>query len=401
MKGILLKSTAILTLIGSLQWTNDLTMVRAVEDRVAVTSYEPTHTNQTRVDALETEMNYQVEILTEELNSPWGMTELPDGRLLITQKEGNLAIFSQEDSSISLIEGLPAVASQGQGGLLDVTIHPDFEDNHLVFFTFSEPVEGGTLTAVGKGQLNEEAGAIQDVEVIFRAEPAYAGSLHYGSRILFDVEGSLFVTTGERSDEGIRQEAQNKSNYLGTLIHITEEGEPVSDNPFIEEEGTAPAIYSFGHRNVQGMDVHPETGELWISEMGPQGGDELNLIVPGNNYGWPEVSYGINYDGSPVNDGQSSGEEFTEPIYYWDPSIAPSGMAFYNSDLMPEWQNNLFVGALAGTHITRLVIENQIVVGEERLLAEEGERFRDIHVVADGSIYAISDSGRLYRISNE
>lgn len=401
MQRILWKSAVLLTLIGSRQWTNNKTIISAVEEREPVTSYQPIHANQTRVDAVVSETDYQVAILTEALESPWGLTELPDGRLLITQKVGTLAILSPEDNSTSLIEGFPTVAAQGQGGLLDVAIHPEFDHNQLVFFTFSEAWGEGTLTAVGKGRLNEAAGTMEDIEVIFRAEPAYAGNLHYGSRILFDREGNLFVTTGERSDAGIRHEAQNKSNYLGTLVHITEEGEPVSGNPFVDEEGSAPAIYSYGHRNVQGMDLHPVTGELWISEMGPQGGDELNLIEPGHNYGWPEVSYGINYDGSPVSDGQSSGEGFTEPIYYWDPSIGPSGMAFYHSNVISEWQNNLFIGALAGTHIARLVIEDHQVVGEERLLSGEGERFRDIHVGADGAIYAITDSGRLYRITGE
>lgn len=368
-----------------------------VETREAEGLNEPQFPEQTRALEVITETEYKVDILVDSLDAPWGMDELPDGRLLITQKKGNMVIINTTEDTISTIEGLPEVANGGQGGLLDVAISPSFNEDRFIYFTYAEPLDSGTVTSVGRGKLSADEGMLEAVELLFQALPAYQGQSHYGGRLIFNHEGNILLTTGERSDEGIRESAQSLDNYLGKVILLTPEGEPVETNLFSSDE--LRGIYTYGHRNVQGIDIHPKTGEIWISEMGPRGGDELNLIQAGLNYGWPLVSYGIEYSGSPVNLGEASGEGFEEPVYYWDPVIAPSGIAFYQSDVIEEWQNNLFIGGLAGMHIARLVIENNIVIGEERLLEEEGQRFRDIISTKDGSLYAITDSGLLYRIS--
>ena len=375
----------------------------SAESKPKVTEFEPAFPEQTRAPKVVTETELDVEVVVEGLGVSWGMVEFDTNRLLVTQRESaELLIINLEDGSVSdPIEGTPEVNNESQGGLLDVTIAPDFDESRLVFMTFSQDIEGGTVTAVGKGVLSEDEASLEDFEVIFQAVPAYDGALHYGGRIIFDDDGNLFLTTGERSDDPIRERAQDLDAYLGKVIHITQDGEAVDTNPFIEDEDALDGIYSYGHRNIQGVDFHPETGDLWTVEFGPQAGDELNIIKPGSNYGWPIVSYGIEYTGDLVNDGISEHEEqgFVEPVYYWDPTSAPSGMSFYDNDAIPEWQNNLFIGGLAPNYIVRVIIENGLVVGEERLLTEEAQRFRDILVTEDGALIASTDGGLIYKIS--
>ena len=373
------------------------------ESEAKVTEFEPAFPEQTRAPRVKTEAELDVEVVVEGLGVSWGMEEFDTNRLLVTQRDSaELLIINLEDGSVSdPIEGTPEVNNDEQGGLLDVTIAPDFDESRLVFMTFSQDIEGGTVTAVGKGVLSEDEASLEDFEVIFQAVPAYDGALHYGGRIIFDEDGNLFLTTGERSDVPIRERAQDLDAYLGKVIHITQDGEAVDTNPFIEDEDALDGIYSYGHRNIQGVDFHPETGDLWIVEFGPQAGDELNIIKPGNNYGWPIVSYGIDYSGEFINDGISehAAQGFVEPVYYWDPTSAPSGMSFYDNDAIPEWENNLFIGGLAPNYIVRVVIENDLIVGEERLLTEEGERFRDILVTEDGALIATTDGGLIYKIT--
>lgn len=375
----------------------------SAESEPKVTEFEPAFPEQTRAPKVVTETELDVEVVVEGLGVSWGMVEFDTNRLLVTQRDSaELLIINLEDGSVSdPIEGTPEVNNEGQGGLLDVTIAPDFDESRLVFMTFSQDIEGGTVTAVGKGVLSEDEASLEDFEVIFQAVPAYDGDLHYGGRIIFDDDGNLFLTTGERSDDPIRERAQDLDAYLGKVIHITQDGEAVDTNPFIEDEDALDGIYSYGHRNIQGVDFHPETGDLWIVEFGPQAGDELNIIEPGSNYGWPIVSYGIEYTGELVNDGISEHAEqgFVEPVYYWDPTSAPSGMSFYDNDAIPEWENNLFIGGLAPNYIVRVVIENDLIVGEERLLTEEAQRFRDILVTEDGALIASTDGGLIYKIS--
>lgn len=365
-----------------------------VESQPPETQYLPAFDSQTRADSFETQTDLAVTVITDQLSAPWGLVELSDGRLLVTQKQGDLVIVNLADGSVSdPIGGFEGVTSQGQGGLLDLALAPDFDKSRLIYVTFSQVIAGGNLTAVGRGKLAADEQSIEEFEVIFQASPAYEGNQHYGSRLVFDSLSNLFVTTGERSDPSMRDQAQSLDSYLGKVLYLTKEGTAV--------EGNESPIYTVGHRNVQGLAIAPDTGEIWISEMGPRGGDELNLLIDGQNYGWPVVSYGIEYSGEPIKDGQSRHDGFTEPVYYWDPVIAPSGMAFYDSQIIEEWQGNLFIGALKGKHIARLLIQNQQVVAEERLLLEEGERFRDILIGSDGALYAITDSGKLYQVKKK
>ena len=382
---------------------SDTATEESAETEPKVTEFEPAFPEQTRAPKVETEAELNVEVVAEGLGVSWGMEEFDTNRLLVTQRDSaELLIINLEDGSVSdPIEGTPEVNNEDQGGLLDVAVAPDFDDSRLVFMTFAQNVDGGTLTAVGKGVLSEDESSLEDFEVIFQAEPAYDGTLHYGGRIMFDDDGNLFLTTGERSDVPIRERAQDLDVYLGKVIHITQDGQAVETNPFIEDEDALDGIYSYGHRNIQGVDFHPETGDLWIVEFGPQAGDELNIIEPGSNYGWPIVSYGIDYTGEFINEGISEHDArgFVEPRYYWDPTSAPSGMSFYDNDAIPEWENNLFIGGLAPNYIVRVVIEDDMIVGEERLLTDEGQRFRDILVTEDGALIAATNGGMIYKVT--
>ncbi len=370
-----------------------------VETKSANTDYAPAFKGQTRIAGIRTKTPYQADVIYRGLQNPWGIAELPDGRFLITEKKGTMRIASTTGTVSDPITGLPAVNPAGQGGLLGLCIDPAYEQNRMVYWVFSESLPDGNVTAVAKGRLAIDEKTMENASVIYRAMPAYPGNLHYGGRILYSREGHLYISTGERSDKATRPLAQDLKSGLGKIIRITPDGQQVAGNPF---EGTAnarPEIYSYGHRNVQGIAFHPETGDLWQNEFGPRGGDELNLIAPGKNYGWPVITYGIEYSGGKIGDIIQQMPGMEQPVYYWDPVISPSGMTFYNSDVIPEWKNNLFLACLSGTHICRLVLENNKVTGEERLLADEKQRFRDITQGKDGALYAITDEGRLYRIS--
>ncbi len=371
-----------------------------VETRKPNTNYKPAFNGQTRIAGMKTSTNYNTSILSNDLSSPWGIASLPDGRLLITQKGGNMRIASMDGKLSAPITGLPAVDSRGQGGLLGLAIDPDFATNRTVFWVFSEKFEGGNLTAVAKGQLSSDEKKIENARVIYRALPAYNGDKHYGGRILIARDGNLFVSTGERSDLETRPQAQQLNSALGKIVRITKDGAPVSGNPFATNSTARPEIYTYGHRNVQGIALHPETGDLWETEMGPRGGDELNRITAGRNYGWPTITYGIEYSGATIGQGITQKEGMEQPVYYWDPVLSPSGMTFYSGRLVPEWKNDLFICGLNSNHIARLKIENNRVTGEERILANEGQRFRDITEGKDGALYAVTDGGRLYRIGN-
>lgn len=370
-----------------------------VETKEPNIDYEPAFEGQTRAPGMKTETSYEGKILTKDLSAPWGITPLPDGRLLITQNKGSMVIATTEgDLSDPIEDGIPDVNPSGQGGLLGLTLDPDFENNKMVYWAFSEKSDKGNLTAVAKGKLADDEKSFEDTEVIFRATPAYDGDLHYGGRVIFDKEGNLFLSTGERSDLETRPQAQELNSALGKIIRITKDGDPVAGNPFEDNEDYMAEIWSYGHRNVQGLAWNPVTGDLWNSEFGPRGGDEINLIEPGKNYGWPVIGYGIEYSGEIIGEGITQKEGMEQPVYYWDPVLSPSGMTFYEGDNIPEWKNNLFVGGLNGNHIARLKIEDNKVTGEERILEDEGERFRDITQGKDGDLYTVTDDGRLYRL---
>ncbi len=369
-----------------------------VETKDPVTEYAPAFEGQTRIAGVKTSTAYEGSVLSDDLNSPWGITSLPDGRLMITEKEGTMRIATQQGELSEPITGLPEVDSRRQGGLLGLALDPDFTENRMVYWTFSQPVEGGNLTAVAKGRLADDEKTIENAQVIYQATPAYDGALHYGSRILFDQTGNIIFSTGERSDLETRAQAQDLNSALGKIIRITKDGKPAPGNPFEDKDNARAEIYSYGHRNVQGLALHPVTGDLWDSEFGPQAGDEINLVEPGKNYGWPVITYGIEYSGDKIGDAIQQQDGMEQPVYYWDPVISPSGITFYDSNVIPEWQNNLFIAALSGLHVARIVIEDNKVVGEERLLSEEAQRFRDITEGTDGALYAVTDQGRLYRI---
>lgn len=372
-----------------------------VETKAPNSNYKPAFAGQTRIAGVKTTTPYEHKVLFSSLDKPWGITSLPDGRLLMTQKTGTMRIATTDGQVGEPITGLPAVNANGQGGLLGLAIDPDFSNNRMVYWAFSEKVAEGTHTSIAKGKLSADEKKIENATVIYRATPAKQGGAHFGGRILFDRTGHLIFGTGDRGDKENRPLVQQLNTSLGKTFRITTDGKPAPGNPFEGQADARAEIYSLGHRNPQGLALHPVTGELWETEFGPKGGDELNRIVPGKNYGWPTITYGIEYSGEPVDGSLTQKEGMEQPVYYWDPVLSPSGICFYSGDVMPEWKNNLFIGGLSSTHIARIVIENNKVVGEERLLANEGERFRDITMGKDGALYAVTDGGKLYRIAKK
>lgn len=360
--------------------------------------YPSAFPGQTRVGGVKTTTPLSVTLLDSSLDHPWAIALLPDGRFLITENKGTMRIETADGKLDKKITGFPPVVSAGQGGLLDVTPSRDFATSRLIFWDYSEQRPGGTVLAVAKGTLSADETRIESPTVIYRATPVFDGRLQYGSRILEDPDGNLFVSTGERSAKEIRVQAQQLNSALGKVVHITQDGKPVPGGPFANQQGARPEIYAYGFRNPEGMTWNPQTGEIWEAEFGPHGGDEINIVRAGKNYGWPVITYGLEYSGDKVGEGIQQKEGMEQPVYYWDPSVSPAGITFYNSDVIPEWKGNLFVGCLSGSHIARLVIKDNKVVGEEWLMQGKGERFRAITVGQDGALYTVTDGGKLYRI---
>jgi glucose/arabinose dehydrogenase len=371
-----------------------------VETKPANSDYKPAFAGQTRIGSVTTKTPYTATVISTELKGPWGMHVLPDGRLLISGKPGTMQILTTDGKIDKTITGFPEVQYAGQGGLLDVNIDPDFVKNRMVYWTYAQPGEAGATLAVAKGKLSADETKLENVSVIWEASPRYKGAGQFGSRIVFDRQGNIFVSSGDRQANDIRVKAQDLSATTGKIIHITKEGKPVANNPFIGKADAKPEIYAYGFRNPDGLFINPVTGALWETEFGPRGGDEVNLIKPGGNYGWPFVTYGIEYSGEKVYDGIQQKEGTIQPVYYWDPVISPGCMMFYTGNIA-EWKNNMFIGGLSGMYIARLVIENNKVVGEERLLADKHERWRCIATGKDGAIYAATDGGKLYKIAKQ
>lgn len=334
---------------------------------------------------------------TGTLEHPWGMAFLPDRSILVTERPGRLRLI--RDGRISApITGVPEVRARGQGGLLDVALDPDFVSNRTIYLSYAEPRQGGNgATAVARAALNDAGTALSDVRVIWRQEPAYSGNNHWGSRLVFGRDKTLFITTGDRFNQ--RDKAQDLGETLGKVVRINRDGSIPRDNPFVGRDGARPEIWSYGHRNLQGATLHPQSGALWTTEHGARGGDEVNIPQAGRNYGWPVITYGIDYSGLKIGEGTAkSGME--QPVYYWDPSIAPSGLIVYTGDAFPAWRGNLISGALAAGVLVRLTLSGDRVTGEERMLEDLGERVRDVEQGPDGFIYLLSDSpdGRLWRV---
>lgn len=371
-----------------------------VETEKANSDYKPAFAGQTRVAGVKTTTPYKVEQVAEGLYRPWAVIPMPDNRLLVTSISGYMTIHDANGKELKKITGFPEVLAKGQGGMLDVALDPDFTKNRMIYWSFSELQGEANLMAVAKGKISADETTIENPVVIFRATPALKSNLHFGSRLLFDKDGYLFVSTGERSIGEGRKQSQWLNSGLGKIYRIDKNGKAAPGNPFVNTPDAMPEIYSYGHRNPQGLDIHPVTGDLWENEFGPRGGDELNRIVAGKNYGWPTITYGIEYGGGKVGDGIQQKDGMEQPVYYWDPVLSPSGMAFYKGDAIPEWKNNLFISGLSGMQICRLVIENNKVVGEERLLTDKQERFRDVAYV-NGALYAVTDRGKMFKISKQ
>jgi aldose sugar dehydrogenase len=337
-----------------------------------------------------------VETVARGLDHPWGLAFLPDGRMLVTERPGRLRIISANGQLSQALAGLPRIYARGQGGLLDVVPDPQFADNRTIYLSYAEDRGNGRAgTAVARARLNTAGTGIEGLQAIFRQEPSYSGSNHWGSRLVFDRAGALFVTLGDRFD--LRDQAQDPANHIGKIVRIKPEGGGAEDNP--KKPGWAPEVWSIGHRNVQGAALHPQTGELWTAEHGARGGDEINIPRKGLNYGWPVISYGVHYSGAKIGVGTRR-EGMEQPTFYWDPSIAPSGMAFYTGDKFPGWRGSLLVGALAGTLVARLELDGDKVVREERMLKDLRERIRDVREGPDGFVYLLTDSseGRILRV---
>jgi glucose/arabinose dehydrogenase len=332
------------------------------------------------------------------LEHPWGLAFLPDGRMLVTERPGRLRIVDKSGKLSEPLSGVPTVFARGQGGLLDVVLHPEFAQNRYVYLSYSEPGEMGTSgTSVARGRLG--ATGLEDVEVIWRQRPKVRSAGHFGSRLVWRRDGTLFIALGDRQSTAERVKAQDLAVGNGKVMRIHADGSIPQDNPFIGHEGVQPEIWSYGHRNIQSAALHPETGDLWEVEHGPRGGDELNLVLPGRNYGWPVIGYGIEYSGARIHS-RAAAPGMEQPVYYWDPVIAPSGMTFYTGDAFPEWKNNIFVGSLTPGALVRLELKDGRVVHEARYLGELGERIRDVRQGPDGLLYLLTDSpnGRLLRV---
>jgi glucose/arabinose dehydrogenase len=334
------------------------------------------------------EHDFRVVVLTRGLEHPWGLAFLPDGRLLVTERPGRLRLVAADGTlDPRPVEGLPPIAAQGQGGLLDVALHPQFAENGLVYLSYAARGTGGIGTEAARGRLVDHR--LEDVKVLFRQQPKSGGGRHFGSRLVFDRQGQLYITLGDR---GEMARAQKLDDLAGKIVRLTADGQIPPDNPFANRTGARPEIYSLGNRNVQGAALHPVTGELWTHEHGPQGGDEVNVIRAGRNYGWPVITYGVEYViGTKIGEGtQKPGME--QPLHIWVPSIAPSGLAFYQGDRFPGWRGDLFVGALRGQMLVRLRFDGEKLVREERLLEGELGRIRDVRAGPDGYLYLLTDA---------
>jgi glucose/arabinose dehydrogenase len=364
--------------------------------------FKPAFEGQTRIGGLTSAFELDVSEVAKGIASGWAFEFLPDQRLIVTERQGNLRIVGKDGALSAPLKGVPKVYFEGQGGLLDVALDPQFTTNRTIYLTYAEPRGGeGNGTALAKGVLSADETSLEQVQVIFRQMPTYKGNLHFGSRIVFTPDGKMFLALGERSNPDARVHSQDLNSHFGKVVRLNLDGSVPADNPFIGRSEAKPEIWSYGHRNIQAATLD-EAGKLWTIEHGPRGGDELNQPQPGRNYGWPVITYGIEYAGPKIGEGITQKEGMEQPVYYWDPVIAPSGMIVYNGTLFPEWHGNIFVGGMASMKLVRLQLENDKVVGEEWLLRDRG-RVRDVRQGPDGAIYVLLESadGAILRLARK
>lgn len=361
-----------------------------------------------QTDAPEQKLGVAFDVVTvvEGLQNPWSVAFLPGGKMLVTERPGRLRVVTADGKLSEPVAGLPPVFARGQGGLLDVVLDPGFAKNSVIYWSFSEPRENNeNNTAVARGKFVDDAAAprVEDVQVIYHQRPSMNSPLHFGSRLVFGRDGTLFVTQGDRSIIPGRMQAQKLDSGIGKLVRINTDGSIPKDNPFVGKEGVLPEIYSYGHRNLQAAALNPATGELWEIEHGTRGGDEINIVRKGKDYGWPTIAYGIEYQGGPITGGIQQQAGMEQPIYYWDPIIGPSGMTFYTGSLFPQWKGSLFVGGHGSRDLVRLSLNGEKITGEERLLKDlgpKGEAIRDVRTGPDGALYLLTDGaqGKLLKL---
>ena len=373
---------------------------KPVETREPNTQLKPAFAGQTRTCGVKSDVVFDVVVVAKGLEQPWSLEPLPGGDFLVTEKPGRMRIVAASGKLGEPVAGLPEVDARGQGGLLDAALSPSFDTDRTIYWSFSEPREGGNATSIARGVLSPDRKSLEQVRVIFQAQPTYDGDKHFGSRLAFGPDGMLYATFGERSDAPMRPLAQKLDNHMGKIIRITTDGKAPSDNPFVGQAGALPEIWTLGHRNVQAA-AFDARGQLWDIEHGPQGGDELNKVVKGKNYGWALITYGEEYSGPPIAGGATQREGLEQPVYYWDPVIAPSGAQFYTGDAFPAWRDSLFVGSLKQMRLVRLVIAGDRVTGEEHLLVDRGQRIRDVRQGPDGLLYLVTDStsGEIWKLA--
>ena len=358
------------------------------------TGQTPAFAGQTDAPERKSNVAFDVVTVAEGLENPWGLAFLPNGKMLVTERPGRLRVVTADGKLSEPVTGLPAVDARGQGGLLDVAIDPNFASNSYIYWSYAEPGDGMNNTAVARGKLVDGAAPrVDEAKVIYSQRPQLNSRAHFGSRLVFGRDGTLFITQGDRSITEGRMQSQRMDGLIGKIVRINADGSIPSDNPFVGKEGVRPEIWSIGHRNIQAATLHPTTGELWEVEHGTRGGDELNIARKGKDYGWPTIAYGIEYRGSPITGGITAQSGMEQPAYYWDPVIGPSGMAFYTGTLFPAWRGNLFIGGHATNDLVRLELNGERVVAEERLLTERQprERVRDVRQGPDGAIYLLID----------
>jgi glucose/arabinose dehydrogenase len=367
---------------------------------------KPAFAGQTRAPEQKSNVAFDVVTVAEGLQNPWAIEFLPDGRMLVTERPGRLRVVTADGKLSEPVAGLPATDARGQGGLLDVALDPAFASNRLIYWSYAEPQADGTNnTAAARGRFVDDPAAprVENAQVILHQVPSMNSRLHFGSRLVFGRDGTLFITMGDRSITPGRMQAQNMDVLIGKVARINADGSIPKDNPFVGKEGSRPEIWSIGHRNIQGAALHPQTGELWEVEHGTRGGDELNVVRKGKDYGWPTIAYGIEYNGQPITGGITAQAGMEQPVYYWDPVIAPGGMVFYTGNAFPAWRGNLFIGGLNSTNLVRLVLDGEKIVGEERLLTDlqPRERIRDVQQGPDGALYVVTDNpkGRVLKIA--